>query len=170
MSPLTNGIVGSGLFFARRYEAGLARCRRALELDPNHVQSLWAASNHCGGLGRYDEGIEAAERAAALSGRAPIFLGTLGLLLARAGRGDDARALLEELEARSAQEYVGPLFPAWIFAGLGQKAETLDCLERAYEERNSMMLAVAAMREFDFLRGEARFDRLLKRLNLTSPR
>jgi serine/threonine-protein kinase len=166
MSPLTNGIVASGLYFARHYEAGLARCRKALELDPNHIQSLWTEAFTCGQLGRFDEGIEAAERAASLSGRAPIFLGTLGLLLALAGRGDQARALVRELESRSTQEYVGPHVLASIHAGLGQKPETLDCLERAYEERNSMMMAVAAMREFDFLRGEDRFDRLLKRLNL----
>jgi serine/threonine-protein kinase len=168
MSPLTNGIVGAGLFFARRYDAGLARCRKALELEPNFVQSLWAAAFLLGQLGRYDEGIEAADRAASLSGRAPIFLGTLGLLLAAAGRRESARALLKELEARSAQEYVGPLFLAWILAGLGEKAGALDCLERAYEERNSMMLALAAMREFDVLRGETRFDLLLRRLNLAS--
>jgi len=164
MSPLTHGIVGSGLFFLRRYEAGLAQCLRALELDANHVQSMWAAGFIYGQLGRYDEGIDIAQRAASLSGRSPVFLGTLGLQLGRAGRGDEARALLAELQARSAEEYVTPLALAWIFIGLGRLADALDCLERAYGERSSMLFALAAMREYDPLRGEPRFEALSRRL------
>jgi serine/threonine-protein kinase len=166
MSPLTHGIVGSGLYFARRYEAGLTRCRRALEIDPDHLQSLWAGAGNAARIPRVDEAIEKGQRAAALSGRSPMILGMLAFAFSAGGRRDEAQALLAELEARSKQEYVAPLSRAWILASLGDKQQTLEWLERGYEERNSMMMGLAAMADFDFLRGEPRFMDLLRRMKL----
>jgi len=166
MSPLVNGIVGSGLYFARRYEAGLERCRRALEIDPDHLQSLWSGAGNALRIPLLEEALENAERAVALSGRAPIILTNLASALAAAGRHDETRALLRELEARASQEYVAPLARAWMFATLGDKDGALEWLERAYEDRNSMMIAIGALAEFDFLHAEPRFQDLLRRLNL----
>jgi len=167
LSPLTHGIVASGLFFSRRYEAAWARCRRALDLEPGFVQSLWAGSLVAGDLCRHGEAIEMAERAAELSGRSPLFVASLGLVLARAGRRDQARALLAELEARAQREYVAPLFRAWVLTGLGEREDTLACLERAFEERNCILVALAGWSDFDWLRGDPRFERILQRMNLT---
>lgn len=66
--------------------------------------------------------------------------------------------------ARSSQEYVEPIALAHIFAGLRDTERTLDALERAFEERNSMIIAAPSMREYEFLRGEPRFQALLGRL------
>jgi serine/threonine protein kinase/Tfp pilus assembly protein PilF len=165
-SPLTHGIVGSGLYFARRYEESLARCRRALEIDPNHIQSLFAFSVSAAELGRYGEAVEAAERAATLSGRSAFFLGVLGFVYATAGRSEEARASLAELEERSAYEYVAPILQARILSRLGQSAAALGRLEQAFSERNSMLFTLATAQEFDALRTEPRYQALLRRLGL----
>jgi serine/threonine-protein kinase len=166
LSPLTNGIVGSGLYFLRRYEDARARCRKALELDPDHVQSLFALALIAAELGRYDEALAAAERAVSLSGRSPFFLGILGFVRATSNRRSEAAAVRLELNDRSRHEYVAPLLHAWILAGLGERDEALDRLEQAYAERNSMLFCISAMRTFDALRGEARFEALLRRVGL----
>jgi hypothetical protein len=95
-----------------------------------------------------------------------MILGMLAFALSAAGRRDEVQALLAELETRSQQEYVAALARAWIFSSLGDKPQTLEWLERGYEERNSMMLGIAAMADFDFLRGESRFMDLLQRMKL----
>jgi TolB-like protein/Flp pilus assembly protein TadD len=168
ISPLTHGIVGSGQYFARRYEDSLARCRRALEIDPNHIQSLFAYCVTAAELGRHGEAMEAAERAVALSGRSAFFLGVLGFVCATAGRSAEGRATLAELEERAAHEYVAPILQARILVRLGDFAAALDRLEQAFSERNSMMFTLAASREFDVLRAEARFQALLRRLGLSA--
>ncbi len=166
LSPLTHGIVGSGLYFARRYEDSLARCRRALEIDPNHIQSLFAFAVTAAELGRHGEAVEAAERAVALSGRSAFFLGVLGFVCASAGHSTEARATLAELKERSEHEYVAPILQARILVRLEEFNGALDRLEQAFSERNSMMFALAASREFDVLRAEPRFQALLRRLGL----
>lgn len=166
LSPLTNGIVGSGLNFARRYEAARARCQKALELEPDHLQSLFAAAVCDVHLARYDEAVEEARRAASLAGRTPFFLGLQGMVCGLAQQRDEARALLAELQARSQQEYVMPFSLAWVHVGLGEAEPAIECLERAYEEHNTLLFALTAFREFDFLRGRPRFDALLRQMNL----
>jgi serine/threonine-protein kinase len=167
LSPLTHGIVGSGLFFARRHEEGCARCRRALEIDPDHVQSLFALTMNAVGLGRLDEAIEAAERAVRIAGRSSAFFqGTLGFALAAAGRRDEAEAIARDLAARRELEYVPPMPIAWIEVALGNRERALDRLEQAYDERNSSMFTVACLQLLDPLRGEPRFEALVRKLGL----
>jgi len=169
MSPLNHGIVGSGLYFSRRFEAGLDENHKALELDPNHVQSLWSGSNNAAQLGRFDEAIDLAQRAVALSGRAPMFLGALGQHLARAGRKDAAQGILDELEARASQEYIAPVILAAVQVGLGRKDRALELLEQAFAERNSFLIALVGSYECDVLKDEPRFQALLNKMKL-SPR
>jgi serine/threonine-protein kinase len=168
LSTLTNGIVGSGMYFARRYEAARARCEQALSLEPDHLQSLFAAAVCDAHLGRHAEAIEKARRAASLAGRTPFFQGLLGMILGLAQEHVEARALLDELNQRSAREYVLPFSLAWIHAGLGEAEPAIQCLERAFEDRNTLLFSLAVYREFDFLRGRPRFDALLRRMNLTA--
>jgi TolB-like protein/predicted Ser/Thr protein kinase/Tfp pilus assembly protein PilF len=166
LSPLANGIVASGLYNARRYDAARARCRQALDLEPDRLQGLFVASMCDVHLGRYSEAIDEARRAASIAGRAPLFVGFLGMILGLAGERDEARALLTELRERSPQEYVLRFSLAWVHAGLGETEPAIDCLEQAYAEKSSLMFCLAAYREFDFLRGRPRFDALLRRMNL----
>ena len=166
LSTLTNGIVGSGLTFARRYEAARDRCRQALALEPDHLQSLFAEAMADLHLDRLAEAVEDARRACALSGRAPFFMGLLALVQGRAGQIDEARALVGELEERSAREYVTPFAFAWAHSGLREPKATIEWLQRSHEERAAPVFAIDALGEFDFLRGEEHFEALRRRLGL----
>ena len=146
-----------GLYFARRYEEGLERCRKALEIDPNHLQGLWAGAGSAAHIPLVEEALDKAERAATLAGRAPMILTNLAAALTAAGRHEDTRALLAELEAR-ASTGVRRAPGARLDLGLpGRQARRARRLERGYEERNSMMLTIGVAAEFDFLRAEPRF-------------
>ena len=93
-----------------------------LELQQDSLQGLWPLGMALCGLGRNDEGVTALERAVVLS-RAPMYLGQLGLAYGRAGRTDDARRLLSELEDRASRgEYLIPTAPLNIHAGIGDFA------------------------------------------------
>jgi serine/threonine-protein kinase len=166
LGPLTHGIVGSGHVFARQEERAVEECSKALALDPNHVQSLWAISMAYSRLGRAAEALAAADRMVSLGGRSPFFLGIRGALLAILGKKDEARSVVRELDGWAGSEYVAPCLKGFLFAALGDAREALDSLERAYEERNPLLICLAAWREFDFLRGEARFRALVKTVGL----
>jgi len=168
LSPLTQGIVGSGLFFARRYDEGMVRCKRALEIDPDHVQSLFALAMNASWGGDLETAVRAGERAVAVSSRSPFFVASLGIALARSGRRADAEAVARELLARRAHEYILPLLHAWMAIVLGDLPAALDHLERALDERNAMMFALSAMRIYDPLRGDPRFESIQRRVGIAA--
>jgi serine/threonine-protein kinase len=168
LGPLTHGIVGSGFNFARLYEEAVEACSRAIELDPNHVQAMFAASIALSRLKR-EEAISVGRRVVEIAGRSPLFVGVLGSALATLGHEAEARELLSELEARSRTEYVGALFRAWIHGNLQDRAQTLDLLEQAYEEHETQLFALKAFEVYDFLRGEPRFEALVRSLALPEP-
>ena len=90
----------------------------------------------------------------------PYSLGYIGGALGRAGYKDEAAEILNELiERREAGELVGPMDLAWVYIGLDQHEQALDCLEQAYAERH---FALPYMNSYMFedLRGNPRFEEL----------
>jgi hypothetical protein len=53
-----------------------------------------------------------------------------------------------------------------VSAGLGRKDEAFEWLERAYEEREALLVWVKVQPAFDPLRDDPRFDALLKKIGL----
>jgi tetratricopeptide (TPR) repeat protein len=107
-----------GLLLLGRPRDALRYAEDALGFEKEDASALCALSMANVALGRFDEGIAAAERGVAITHRAPYFLGTLGWALATAGRSDRARAILEELRARPADSPTA-VTEAWVLGALG---------------------------------------------------
>jgi len=75
--------------------------------------------------------------------------------------------LLSELIGRARDEYVSPYDFAITFMGIGDHGSTLDYLEQAFSER-VMRIIMLGDPEFDGLRAEPRYRRLVDRLQLPS--
>ena len=140
-----------------------------LELDADSFVALWFQGETLVELERHDQGIAALERSLELSGRISRLLGYLGYAYGRAGRVDDARAMLAELEAREKERYVPPYFMALVLSGLGEAEATLDCLERAWSERDTMIRDLRADSQWDWLRDRPRFEALMSEMAFPQP-
>ena len=82
--------------------------------------------------------------------------------------GERAKALniIEELREASKREYVSAWTLATIYLQLGDKNKAIEYLEKAYEERNTFSLVILKTdRQFDVLRSDPRFIKLLRQLN-----
>jgi predicted Zn-dependent protease len=90
----------------------------------------------------------------------------LANVLAVSGRVGEAREMLAALSRRRSESYVSPWALASIHARLGETAEALDWLERAYEEHDSTLVWLKVHPRFDALRHEPRFEALIARLRL----
>jgi tetratricopeptide (TPR) repeat protein len=66
--------------------------------------------------------------------------------------------------SRRAEVYVDAYHLAWMNSVLGRKDEALRWLERAFKERSAEMYAVKVDPTLDALRGDPRFEALLKRM------
>jgi serine/threonine protein kinase/tetratricopeptide (TPR) repeat protein len=153
-------------YFARRYDEAVVGFRKAVHVDPNSVYALFALGLAARAGGRFDEAIEAHERLVALTQREmPWALSMLGTSFGAAGRPEDARRLLGELEGLAKRLYVPPVQLAFIRAQLGEIDATLELLSRAVEERNTLLWAwLRHDAAFDPVRSDPRFDTLLSQI------
>ena len=82
--------------------------------------------------GMYEEAMAESRKVATNQG----CEGHLGNLYARAGRVREARKCLREIRQRVNDDGVGAYSMALVHAGLGEKDEAFEWLERAYEVRD----------------------------------
>jgi eukaryotic-like serine/threonine-protein kinase len=165
LSPNVRTNVAWCAFAERRFDDAAKELRRALELDPDALYPLWAMGLTQQLAGGHDEGVAAAERAVELTARAQsYYLGILGGSYAAAGRREDARAILAELSARSAREYVPPYHFAFTQTALGDYDGAVASLERACDERNALAWWPESSPRFDPLRSHPRFANVLAKI------
>lgn len=168
--PINPGIianVGYTLFFARRYDEAMEQYRKALELRPNYAWCYVALGESYLQKGMYGEAIVEVNKALGLDGDTRT-IAILGYAYALAGKHDEARKLLSQLEELSKRKYVPTFFIAIIYVGLGEKDRAFEWLDKAYQERNANLVNLNVQPIFDPIRLEPRFGNLLRKVGLSS--
>jgi TolB-like protein/Flp pilus assembly protein TadD len=168
LSLIINDHYAYALFLAGRYADAVSQIDRTLQLDPRYPLGYWRLGSMLVHQGRLEEGIAAFEKAVAQS-QGILARGYLGQALALAGRADEARTILHDLE-NSGGSYVSPLDRALIHAGLGEVEAVMLALDQAVEQRVSDVVRLKLLPWPPEVRTDARFDRLVKRLGLHAPR
>jgi len=119
-----------------RLEAAESAARRALELQADFLPALWTLGHILCAMQRSEEALPYLERAVQLS-RAPSNIGGLGHSLACAGRADEARQLLSELDERGSRgEFIVPYARLMICVGLKDIAAIRSALAATVEARS----------------------------------
>ena len=106
-----------------------------------------------------------AEAARIMASRADLVVlavASLGHALGVAGDRAGARALLGRLLQQREHEYVSPYDIALVYAGLGDKDEAFNWLQRAYQERSSLLVFASREPRLAALRSEPRFAALMR--------
>ena len=171
LSHFVHSIAGLSYIVTREYDEVVALCQKGLALDPNSIPCWWASAVANLFRGQVETATRNALRSVELSQRGPILLGTLGLVLAKADRRDEALEIRAELEKRAATEYVGPVSTLYVDIGLGDEALLARSLERTIEaESGPTSLSVGLIPDLDRLLDDARFGPLVRRLSLYAGR
>ena len=95
-----------------------------------------------------------------------MVLSDLGYVYAVSGDRAGAQKLLDEVTELSRRSYVSPFDIAMIHVGLGDRDAAFEWLNRAYEERSHELRDLRVDPRMDSLRGDPRFQDLLKRKGL----
>ena len=151
------------------FDNTLVQCRKVIERDPRNPSAYSLMGAAFSAKKRYPEAVAAYEKAGALSGRAPSVLGGLGYTLGMMGEKSAAEKILRELEEKSKQQPVSPLYFASVHMGLGHKEQAIDWLERTYQVRSHWLVTIPVDYKFDALHSHPRFQALLKKMNLPLP-
>ncbi|WP_375202306.1 tetratricopeptide repeat protein [Hyphococcus sp.] len=153
-------------FNARRYDDAMREASDVLSEDPAFADGYRVLGRAQLMLGKADEAIESFSNAARLTGGAAIAKSDLAVALARAGRKEEARAILEDLLNRG--DYVPAPLIAQIHANLGEHDEAFIWLEKGVGDRSRGVIFLKINPFYDPIRDDARFSGLLLQLNLNS--
>jgi len=148
-------------FFAGRYAEADSGLREVLKSDSTDVTAQWGLALVAEQQGRVEEAIAILEPISKVNLNRKSMLGhAYGVV----GRVEKAREVLAELHGAEAKSYVSAYYFALVHAGLGEREEALRYLERAYEERSTVLAYLLIDPRLEPLRGEARYRALARRL------
>ncbi|MFN0084998.1 MAG: protein kinase domain-containing protein [Blastocatellia bacterium] len=153
------------VLFARKYDHAIEQLHKIIALNPDfahaHLNLGWAYAHK----GMNDEAIAAFNKAHSLDNYwHPVA--ALGYVYGVAGRKDEARKTLAELQERAKREHISEYGLAMIYAGLGEKDQAIAELQKAYDARDEYMPYLNIDPFFDSLRSDQRFTNILRRLKL----
>jgi hypothetical protein len=98
--------------------------------------------------------------------RHPWLVGDLGVVHAETGNHDEARRLQDELLARSKATFVSPVALAVIPTALGEIDSAVAWLERAYEQRDPMLIAATTWPTLTTLQDDTRVRQLFAQMGI----
>ncbi len=157
MLPATESVVR---FWRREYDAAIEAGAKSIELHPylqvgraNYAQALEVSGNLEEALAQY-------RTAYVMSPDLTWLRAQEGTCLAKMGRAEQARAILESLEQRRRTEYVDATYMAVFRDVLGQRDAAFDELARASEDNSVWLFAMDVDPRMDPFRNDPRFDRV----------
>jgi TolB-like protein/Tfp pilus assembly protein PilF len=166
VSLIVNAREGAVLYFARRNDEARERLQKTLELD----QNFWIAHLFLGHVylekKNYPEAIAEFTKARDFSRGNAQAISMIGYVSALAGDAAKARAILDELKSRSAQQYVPPCNVAVVHLALAEQDEAFAWLEKANEEHDVWVSFLRIDPKWDSYRSDPRFAAILKRIGL----
>ncbi len=158
--------LGFVYFFGHRYDDSIATCQKVLELDPTFFAVRRYLGQAYAQKGKYDQAIDEFQKAVAGSGGSPLIRAELAHAFALAGRKDEAEKILAELKQLATERYISAYSVALVYSGLGNKNETFNSLERAFQDRADYLVFLKVDPRFDWLHNDPRFASLLDRIGL----
>ena len=151
-------------YFSRRYEECENQLRKTLEMDPHFIRAHIVLGAALEQMDRYDEALESLTHAVELSKNNSFAVAGLGHLYASMGKESAAKDTLRLLRQQSSEHYSSPYNIAVVYAGLGDKDNTLTYLEQAVEERDVWLVWLPVTPRFEVLHDDERFVKLLARV------
>lgn len=166
LSLAANVNLGWQFYQAGRYRQAIEQYNKTLEFDPDFWGAHWALGVYYQSQGRYEQAISELKKAVERKTGHTLALSTLAYTYAVSGNRVEALKILEGLKARSRETYVSPAHIATIYAGLGDKDQVFEWLEKAYATRSRSLAWLNVAREWDGLRSDPRFAALVAKVGL----
>ena len=154
------------LLFTRRYDEAIELARKGLEFEPGSAFTIAFQGAGYSAQGRHQEALTNLERAAGLDNSLTIRA-LQAHVLAVAGRHDDARALLRQIEHETRARYFCPYEIATVYVSLGDQDTATRWFRKGVGDRADCMPWLGVEPWMDPYRADPRYAALLKEIGLT---
>jgi serine/threonine-protein kinase len=161
--------LGDFYFFAHHSDEAIAQLRRTLAQEPGYYPALELLSLAYSQKGMHEAALALCDSAMAVTPH-EYPNGSCGSVYARAGRRQQALEMIQQMTVpshRGGPDFLGACF---VYAALGDGDRAMEWLRRAVRGRSQsqylVLLKVYPM--FDPLRGDPRFQALLRELRIQS--
>jgi TolB-like protein/Tfp pilus assembly protein PilF len=127
------------LYTARRYHEASRALARALDMDSSFPTAVYYAGLIHLVKREHPEAIAVITRAHSLNPH-PLWHASLGLAYGLAGRHDEARRILGQLEDAARRSYVSPFAFVLVYAGLGEMDAWRAMMRASLDERTGLLM------------------------------
>ena len=164
MSPIISTDKAMFLLKAGQVDDAVSVLKRTLDFAPQFSEAHRSLAIAYVQQGRLSEAASEARTALELNPDNVGAQATVGYVEAVAGHRDQAQTVLQTLAGAGESRNEPWYFEAWIYVGLDQQEKALDCLEKEYQARTPMMIAITVEPVFRPLTGNPRFQKLLQNI------
>jgi serine/threonine-protein kinase len=157
-----------GYIVTRRYQDALDLCESIRGLNPEHVTTYGQEAVALHFLGRHQQALEAEEKLfdfeVRVGGRQRKPDRALAPYLFATGHTNEARQLMDDAIAQRSVKFADAYILAEEWGMMGNRAETLRWLEQALIEHSPDLPSLRVDPMFDFVRGEARYQAVVRKV------
>jgi TolB-like protein/Tfp pilus assembly protein PilF len=154
-------------YFQGRYDDALKDLVEISRTEPALPIARWGIGLAYEQKGMKSEALAALEEASSLS-KSLNIVASLGHARGLFGQGARAREVLKRLEEQSRKSYVPSYHFVLVYVGLGEKDRAFEWLERAYQERSTVLAYLRIDPRLAPLRSDPRYADLVRRIGFPS--
>jgi eukaryotic-like serine/threonine-protein kinase len=163
LSLRTKTLVVWDRYQACQFESALEKADEIIRLDPNYPQGHLQRGFVLAELGRADEAVASVELVMELMPDSALVLSHYAFVLKSAGRIDDAKKVLTDLETAAKTEYVKPMFLGFACLAAGDIDEALRHFEVSVNDHDPWVIWFGTDPKLADIRRDERFIRLMER-------
>ena len=167
LTPASNMPVPNHLYMMRRYDESIMETQKLLKKNPDYPVS-WLLAMVYWQKGMLQESL-AEYRKTLTRANDTGLLEALARGNSESGPRGAMRAMADEMAERSKASYVDPFKVSSTYAQAGEVNLAFEWLEKAVERGSLELLYVGMRPDFDVLRGDPRYERLMQKFGLPNP-
>ena len=164
LSLAINTDLGFHYYYTGRYDEAIKQLESVLtmsrDFSPAH---LWLGRSYQQ-IGRFNDALTEFRQVEQSVPEWPVAIAARGFVEGAAGRAQEAKAVLTELQEVAKRRFVTAYGVALVHAGIGDSEASLTWLDRAFAERSHWLVWLRLDPRFDHLRANPRFSELLDRI------
>jgi serine/threonine-protein kinase len=166
LDPAYSRWIARFLLYAGDYSGAIAQGEKIVELGEEYFLAYLDIGSAHLMQGAPERALEWYRKGQMMSSSVRSYDAYIVRALAELDRQEEAEEILVRLERESKEHYIRPEFMAMGYAWLGNFDRAFDFLERAYQTRSAGLIFLHVDPGYKPLRGDPRFDQLVKRIGL----